>query len=475
MKKSLLTWGLMLAMTMTASAERKELHILSGNDMHAAIECIPRLGFIADSLRALYPDLLILSAGDNRSGDPLNDMYEIPAYPMVVLMNQVGFDATVLGNHEFDSAQDGLARLIDLSAFPTLGANVHPEPKWNMHLKPYTKFFRNGLNIGVIGVVQLGSMGVPESHPARMTEISFTDPLETIKQYEFLRKECDVVILLSHLGYDTDVAFSKELPWVDMIIGGHSHTQLNGGEMHNNVFITQNVNRLKQITHSTIVVEDGKVVSRTAENIAVRGEKNENKVVAELVRYFSENPALLRVLATAETPFEVKEELGCLMVDAYVAETGADLSYQNAGGVRYETHEAGGFTVADVLRLDPFQNDAVELHVTGKELTEMLKSCFDNDNQRFPYVGGMTAEYTVDPATQKIKKLVLYGKDGKKLNLKKTYKVISNSYSVAVSPTNRQDQGESLGVVTAKLIMDYLEHQGQVNYQGRRCLKENLK
>lgn len=473
MKKKLIALTLMLVTTLTASAERKELHILSGNDMHAAIECFPRLGFIADSLRALYPDLLILSAGDNRSGDPLNDMYEIPAYPMVVLMNQVGFDATTLGNHEFDSAQEGLARLIDLSAFPTLCANVHPDPKWNMHLRPYTKFFKNGMTIGVIGVVQLGSMGIPESHPARMTEISFSDPLETVKKYEFLRKECDVVILLSHLGFDTDVEFSKDLPWVDLIIGGHSHTQLKGGEMHNNVFITQNVNRLKQITHTTVVVEDGKVVSRTAENIAVRGEKNENKVIAELVRYFSENPAFHRVLATAETPFVEKEELGCLMVDAYMVENGADLSYQNAGGVRYETHEAGDFTVADVLRLDPFQNDAVELHVTGKELVEMLISCYDNDNQRFPYVGGMKAEFTVDPVTQKIKKLVLFDMDGKKLNLKKTYKVISNSYSVAVSPTNRKDQGESLGIVTAKLIMDYLEHQGKVSYQGRRCLKQN--
>lgn len=472
MKKLMIALVLMFATTMTASAERKELHILSGNDMHAAIECFPRLGFIADSLRALYPDLLILSAGDNRSGDPLNDMYEIPAYPMVVLMNQVGFNATTLGNHEFDSAQDGLARLIDLSAFPTLCANVHPDPKWNMHLQPYTKFYKNGLTIGVIGVVQLGSMGVPESHPARMTDISFTDPLETIKQYEFLRKECDVVILLSHLGYETDVEFSKDLPWVDLIIGGHTHTQLNGGEMHNNIFITQNVNRLKQITHTTVVVEDGQVVSRSAENIAVRGEKNENKVIAELVRFFSENPAFHRVLATAETPFDTKEELGCLMVDAYVAEGEAELSYQNAGGVRYETHEAGDFTVADVLRLDPFQNDAVELHVTGKELAEMLIACYDNDNQRFPYVGGMTAEYTVDPATLKIKKLVLYGKDGKKLNMKKIYKVISNSYSVAVSPTNRQDPGESLGIITAKLIMDYLEHQGQVSYKGRTCLKE---
>ena len=471
--KKIFALSLLVFVALTLSAqERRELHILSINDPHAAIEQFPRLGYVADSLRTLYPDLLILSAGDNRSGDPLNDMYEIPAYPMVVLMNQVGFEATTLGNHEFDSAQDGLARLIDLSAFPTLCANVHPDPKWNMHLKPYTKFFKNGLTIGVIGVVQLGSMGVPESHPARMTDIKFSDPLETVKQYEFLRKECDVVILLSHLGYDTDVEFSKDLPWVDLIIGGHSHTQLKGGEMHNNVFITQNANRLKQMTHTTVVVEDGKVVSRTAENIAVRGEKNENKVIAELVRYFSENPAFLRVLATAETPFEAKEELGCLMVDAYVAEADAELSYQNAGGVRYETHEAGDFTVADVLRLDPFQNDAVELHVTGKELAEMLISCYDNDNQRFPYVGGMKAEFTVDPATQKIKKLVLFDKDGKKLNLKKTYKVISNSYSVAVSPTNRKDQGESIGIITAKLIMDYLEHQGKVNYQGRRCLKQ---
>ena len=471
--KKLIAISLLALVALTTSAQdRKELHVLSSNDMHAAIECFPRLGYIADSLRALYPDLMILSAGDNRSGDPLNDMYEIPAYPMVALMNQVGFNATTLGNHEFDSAQKGLARLIDLSTFSTLCCNIHPDPKFNMHVRPYRKFDMGGLTVGVIGVVQLGAMGIPESHPARMTDISFTDPLETIKKYEFLRRECDVVILLSHLGFETDVEFSKDLPWVDLIVGGHTHTQLKGGELHNGVFITQNVNRLKCVTHTTIVVEDGKVVSRTAENIAVRGVKNENKVIAEMLRYFSENPAFQRVLATADTPFNSAEELGCLMADAYVAEGQADLSFQNAGGVRYETHEAGGFTVADVLRLDPFQNDAVELNITGKELMEMLIKCYDNDNQRFPYVGGMTAEFSVDPATQKIKKLTLFGKDGKKLNLKQTYKVMSNSYTVAVSPTNRKDEGHSIGRITAQLIMDYLEHQGHISYEGRLCLKQ---
>lgn len=106
-KKYVLASMMLLAGLCVQAGEKKELHILSANDMHAAIECMPRVGFVADSLRALYPNLLVLSAGDNRSGEPLNDMYEIPAYPMVALMNIIGFNATTLGNHEFDSGQEG--------------------------------------------------------------------------------------------------------------------------------------------------------------------------------------------------------------------------------------------------------------------------------------------------------------------------------------------------------------------------------
>ena len=463
--------SLLVFVTLTLSAqERRELHILSINDPHAAIEQFPRLGYVADSLRTLYPGLLILSAGDNRSGDPINDMFEIPAYPMVALMNQVGFHATAVGNHEFDSNQDGLARLINLSTFSTLCANMEPDPKFKMRVKPYQVFDCDGISVGVLGITALGSMGTPESHPARLTGIRFMDPLETIRQYQFLREKCDVVLLLSHLGYDTDVKFSAELPWVDIIIGGHSHTQLDGGEMHNGILITQNSKSVPFATHSTLVLQGGKIVEKKAECIAVKGMPGENKTVAELVRFFSENPAFKRVLAVAETPFEDREELGCMVCDAYIAETGADLSYQNAGGVRIENHPAGDMTMGDVMKMDPFQNDLVELHVTGKELAAMLISCYDNDKQRFPYVGGMTCEVVTDPATQKIRKLTLYGKNGKKLNLKKTYHVVGNSYSVAVSPTNRADQGQSMGITTPDVIKNYLEHQGHVSFQGRRCL-----
>ena len=469
--KKLLLASLLIFLTLTVAAqERRELHILSINDPHAAIQQFPRLGYVADSLRALYPDLLILSAGDNRSGDPINDMFEIPAYPMVALMNQVGFHATAVGNHEFDSNQAGLARLIGLSTFSTLCANMVPDPKWKMHVKPYQIFDCGGISVGVLGITALGSMGTPESHPKRLTEIRFMDPLETIQKYQFLREKCDVVLLLSHLGFADDVKFSAELPWVDIIIGGHSHTQLDGGEMHNGILITQNTKSILYATHSTLVLQDGKVVEKKAERIAVKGMPGENKTAAELVHYFSENPAFKRVLAVAETPFDCNEELGCMVCEAYLAETGADFSYQNAGGVRIENHPAGDMTVGDVMMMDPFQNDLVELHVTGKELAEMLISCYDNDKQRFPYVAGMTCDVVVDPATLKIKKLTLFGKDGKKVNLKKTYHVVGNSYSVAVSPTNRADQGQSMGITTPDVIKNYLEHQGRVSFQGRRCL-----
>ena len=471
MMKKIITFSLFLFVALTLSAQdRRELHILSINDPHAAIEQFPRLGYIADSLRALYPDLLILSAGDNRSGDPINDMFEIPAYPMVALMNQIGFHATAVGNHEFDSNQEGLARLIGLGTFSTLCANMEPDPKWKMHVKPYQIFDCGGISVGVLGITALGSMGIPESHPARLTDIKFMEPLETIQKFQFLRDKCDVVLLLSHLGYTSDVQFSAELPWVDIIVGGHSHTQIQGGEMHNGILITQNSKSVPFATHSTLVLAGGKVVEKKAELIAVKGMPGENKTVAELVRYFSENPAFKRVLAVAETPFDNREELGCMVCDAYLVETGADLSYQNAGGVRIENHPAGDMTVGDVMKMDPFQNDLVEVHVTGKELAEMLVSCYDNDKQRFPYVGGMTCEVVIDPATQKVKKITLFDLNGKKLNLKKTYRVVSNSYTVAVSPTNRADQGQSVGITTPDIIKNYLEHQKKISFQGRKCL-----
>ena len=90
----------MLSLQTAVYAQPREVHILSVNDMHAEIGRFPQLVSIADSLRRLYPEMLVLSAGDNRTGNPASDMHAEPSCPLVELMNRVGFDYSAVGNHE---------------------------------------------------------------------------------------------------------------------------------------------------------------------------------------------------------------------------------------------------------------------------------------------------------------------------------------------------------------------------------------
>ena len=146
-KRSILLW-LALLLAHFSYSQNREVHILAANDMHATIEAFPQLAGIADSLRTLYPSLLILSAGDNRTGNPKNDMFRIPSFPMVTLMNQVGFDATALGNHEFDV--NSLPPLMTYSAFSYICANIFPSEEAGLHIVPTKVFDVDGIKVGII-------------------------------------------------------------------------------------------------------------------------------------------------------------------------------------------------------------------------------------------------------------------------------------------------------------------------------------
>jgi 2',3'-cyclic-nucleotide 2'-phosphodiesterase (5'-nucleotidase family) len=146
--------------------------------MHATLEVFPQLAALIDSLRTADPSLLVFSAGDNRTGNPLNDKYEIPAYPMVALMNQVGFNASTLGNHEFDV--HSLSRLVGLSNFRYICSNVFPSDTVGIQLVPCQVFDVEGLKVGVLGAIQLSPQGIPSTHPDNVRGIRFTNPLETI-------------------------------------------------------------------------------------------------------------------------------------------------------------------------------------------------------------------------------------------------------------------------------------------------------
>ena len=466
MKTILLTLALTLALT--ANGQKKEIHILATNDMHATIGVFPQLAALIDSLRAEDPSLLVFSAGDNRTGNPLNDKYEISSYPMVTLMNMVGFNGSTLGNHEFDV--HSLSRLIGLSNFRYICANIFPSDSVNIKTIPYQVFDVEGLKVGVVGAIQLSPQGIPSTHPDNVRGISFKPAKEVIPQYEWLSRACDVTILLSHLGYPDDQEMAKAFPWFDLIIGGHTHTQLKGNEVENGILITQNKNKFGRVTYITLTVDSGKVVDKKAEYIDIKKYPKRNKVVQAVVDHFSDNPAFRRVVAIADTPFEAREELGCMMCDAYMAECHADLAVENPGGVRIDSHPAGDITVLDVLEMDPFDNHAVVLELTGEELVTMMRTYCSDKLYSFPFVGGFKCELTTERNNPgKIKSVKLLTLDGKKLNMKKIYRVATNSY---VPATSKIPEGSDhmLNVQTTDLLIRYLEREKTVNYKGVRRL-----
>ena len=468
MKKFTMTW-LALMLAVIIYAEKREIHILAANDMHAQIEVFPQLAALADSLRTIDPSLLIFSAGDNRTGNPINDKYILQGYPMVALMNQVGFNGSALGNHEFDALS--LKRLIGLSNFRYICANAFPSDSSGIKIVPCQVFDVEGLKVGVIGCIQLNPKGIPSTHPDNLNGISFKPAEEIIPQYEYLSKECDATILLSHLGYPDDIKMAEQFPWLDLIIGGHTHTQLNGNEVKNGVLITQNRNKLHRVTYITLTVEDGKVVDKKAEYIDVRKYPKTVKVVEEMARFYNDNPTLRRILAIADTPFEAREELGCMMCDAFMEETGAEIGIVNPGGVRIESHPQGDITVRDVLEMDPFDNHAVVLELTGNEIAHMMLTYCHNTLYSLPYVGGITCEITLEEQfPEKIKCIKLLTLDGKKLNMKKKYKVVTNNYIPATSEIP-EGSDHILNLETSDIIMQFLEKKKVVSYQGVSRLK----
>lgn len=469
MKKKFAILWLALTLALTISAEKRVIHILSVNDMHAQIGVFPQLAALIDSLRTEDPSLLVFSAGDNRTGNPLNDKYEIPGYPMVALMNQVGFNGSTLGNHEFDV--HSLQRLIGLSNFRYICANVFSTDSAGIRTVPYQVFDVAGLKVGIIGVIQLGPQGIPSTHPDNLKGIWFTPAMTEISKYEWLSKQCDVTILLSHLGYPDDQEMARMFPWFDLIIGGHTHTQLKGDEVVNGVLITQNKNKFGRVTYTTITLEDGKVVDRKAEYIDIKKYPNKNPLVEAMVEHFGDDPKFKHVLATAETPFEAREELGCMMCDAFMNETGSDIAIENPGGVRLESHPAGEITVRDVLEMDPFDNNAVILELTGEEILRMIMTYCNNILVSFPYVGGMKCELTLDRTNpSRIKSVQLLTPNGKKLNMKRKYRVVTNNY-ITVTSKIPEGAAQTLNVQTTDLIMQYLEKKKRVDYRGVRRLE----
>ena len=447
----------------TVAPDDRQAVIFSVNDMHAAIDNFPKLAWIVDSLRSVYPNLLLIAAGDNQTGNPINDQFPEKGLPMIDLMNAVGFNLSAVGNHEFDTGPEGFSNLILKANFGFICANVSGGGRHSLKISPYKIFtLPNGLKVAFLGLLQLGQNGIPDSHPDNVRDFVFRSPCETALEYLWLKDSSDVFIALTHIGFEEDVKLAETMPaGIDLIIGGHSHTRVDREQIHNGILITQAENKLKYGTLIRLTVNTDGRITRSMQLIDIRNSKKEKPEIRSMVDRYNDNPVLNQAIATATDDFSSYEELGYLMADAQRAAAGADIALMNPGGVRIDQLPKGPVTIKNVYQLDPFGNELVVTKLTGSEIFSLLRAAWPVDEKSPVYTSGITTGTRVndqgDPEEIKI-----LTNDGKPLDMNQVYTVAMNSYMTQVYRYEHADPGQSLFFTTAEALIRYLKQEGNL-------------
>lgn len=435
-----------------------EIAILSVNDMHANIDLFPKFATMVDSLRAIYPDMLLFSAGDNRTGNPVNDQYDPVNYPMIELMNRTGFDLCAVGNHEWDGDIFNFQNDIARAKFPFLCANVFIPKTVNLDIKPFVTMEHQGVKMAVVGMIEIRHDGIPGAHPDKLKAVSFKRPDVVLPDYKYLRNENDVVILLSHCGLEDDMELAQANPWLDAIIGGHTHTLIEHPSETNGVLITQSGSHLNNATLVKLRVKDHKVIGKEAIVLDVNKVRKEKPEIQQLVNKFNDAPALNEPIAVAKTKFETPEELGCLITDALCEVSGADFAFQNTGGVRITHLKKGPITVKDVYSIDPFNNEVVVYKMTGAQVKKFILNTYRKNGGYPSYVSGMNYSVSDDGNTVWIKDAGF--------STHNVYKVAMNSYMASTITIESEDEGQSMFMTSEEMMIEFLRKHKEVDYQG---------
>ena len=235
-----IAYAVALLTMMACSPQSNTITILHTNDTHSQVEPIPagkrdgnhagyarRMGIITQE-RELDPNLILVDAGDFSQGTPYFNLFH--GRVEVEAMNQMGYDAITLGNHEFDNGIDTLAAVLQNAHFAVVNANYDVKgTALEGIVKPYVILRRAGMKIGILGlgVDPKGLVSIKNFEP-----IKYLDPIpvaQEIAEKLKLQHHCDLIICLSHLGtYEnaykpSDTQLAKSTRYIDVIIGGHTH------------------------------------------------------------------------------------------------------------------------------------------------------------------------------------------------------------------------------------------------------------
>ena len=447
-----------------------DVKIVHTNDIHARVEeddynqviGMDRLSGIAQTFTEGADGSLMLDSGDTFHGQPIATL--VKGESVAKLMKACGYDAMTTGNHDWSYGKERLKELGGIANVKILSGNIKNADGTSFFdtdelVKEITK---NGktLKIGVFGVSDPEMKN--KTTPSNVEGLDFQDAVDYAKREAATLKAegCDVVIALSHTLDPKNVA--AQVDGVDLWLCGHEHIELSESVTTpdgSKTYVSESghyLNSVGLIDLNCTMDEDGSVhvdyEKTSVDYEAAQNYPKDASVTDVLDTIKAENEtALNRVIGTSPVELDGVWEhirigqtnLGNVITDAYLLATGADIAFENAGGIRASI-AAGTVTYGDVINVSPYGNYVVTKKLTGAQIKEMLESsltiqkncivandsgewdAWPNDSGSYLQVGGITVRF--DPAQPAGERVLSVQKDGQELDDTKEYTVAVNNY-----------------------------------------------
>ncbi|KAL2261564.1 hypothetical protein VTK26DRAFT_3871 [Humicola hyalothermophila] len=357
-----------------------------------------RIKTVLKETRPDHPDSLLLNAGDEFQGTMFFSFYG--GEKIAETLNQIGFDAMTLGNHEFDKGDDHLGEFLENLTFPIVCANiVSSHPALNRTIKPFHIFPE--YDLAVIGVTTETTPGI--SSPGEGT--TFTDAIAAVQNtVDLIRSTTNItrLVALTHIGYEEDERLARETSGLYLIIGGHSHTPLGDfpeaqgpyptiveNKDGDEVFIVTAYRWGEYLGYIDVTYDaDGKVLAYHGAPIHLTNQTQQDEELQQQIdewrgpfeEFAKQEIGYSNVELDQSTCQQQECLLGDFVADAILTyrlnnstpETAPAFALVNAGGIR-ATIDAGPITRGEVLTAFPFSNAVVDVTLSGKQLWDVLQ------------------------------------------------------------------------------------------------------
>jgi 5'-nucleotidase len=487
------------------------LTILHTNDTHSHHEPnsdgdggAARQATVVAQIRSEVETTLLLDGGDRFTGTLYHQQYR--GQDNVQIMNTLGYNAMTLGNHEFDDGDEVLAAFIDGLNFPVVTTNVDFSESEILagKVQPYVVLDVNGEQVAIIGLVTPDTPFLSSPGDALVFNRDLAGATQTAVD-EITAMGVNKIILVTHIGLDTDLEVAQNTTGVDIIVGGHSHT------LFSNTYVASQAEYPVETQNGSgepvIIVQAGSnntYLGRLDVEFDANGTLTSwDGDTILLSRYIPPDPEVTAIITEMAGPIEelratpvgqsavflvgdrtmcraMECNLGNLITDAMRWETGAQIAITNGGGIRANIPDAPTpedmaletpeeITLGEVLTVLPFGNLVSTMELAGADVVVALEngvSRVEEGSGRFPQVSGI--RYSFDPgqpAGSRIVSVEVQGEDGEyaPIDPEATYTVVTNDFTrrggdeytvFAENAINPYDFGRPLDQVLADYIAE---------------------